>query len=257
MSESCRDLEPLFTQYVDGEAPSEAQSTVDAHLRACPPCRDRVAGERVVREALHTRRDRLRPCASEHLRRRCAAHAATAIATAGNAAAGLTRRRWIPLSLTATLLLALGWVFLFGLNDNVEALAAQLALDHMKCFQFAPDHAVMDPELAGRNWATRHGWPLHVPSNAQTERLELIGVRRCLSTEGITAHLLYRWQGQPLSVFVLNSVPPRISGVERLVEKLGQESIIWSNGRQTFIVVARAEPMELERVAKYVRRVSP
>ena len=36
-------------------------------------------------------------------------------------------------------LLAVAGVFFIGLNGSVEALAAQLALDHVKCFQFAPD----------------------------------------------------------------------------------------------------------------------
>ena len=44
-------------------------------------------------------------------------------------------RRWAPLSLAATLVLAVAGVFVFGLNNRVEALAASLAVDHVKCFK--------------------------------------------------------------------------------------------------------------------------
>ena len=251
MSE-CRDLEPLLAPYVDGEAEGRDSATVEAHMQKCPPCRERLAGERAAREVLQARRESLRPCASEHLRRRCAAQSQRR--TPRPPARSFTRRTWVPLSLAATLLLAVSGVFLFGLNNRVEALAAQLALDHMKCFQFAPGHAgAVDAHAVADEWTTSHGWALQVPSSAPGQRLELLGVRRCLSTEGLTAHLMYRWRGQPLSVFVLNHASPRTNEVEQVVDRMGQEAIIWSAGNRTYAVVARARPSELEQIVRYVR----
>jgi anti-sigma factor RsiW len=252
MSE-CRDLEPLLAPYVDGEAPPGDVATIEAHVQKCPPCRDRVEVQRVARDVLHTRREGLRACASEGLRHRCEAHARAGLQTRP-VGSSFARRTWVPLSLAATLLLAVAGVFLFGLNDRVEALAAQLALDHMKCFQFPPDQAGgVDARALANQWTTSHGWALQVPSSAPRQGLELIGVRRCLSTEGLTAHLMYRWRGQPLSVFVLNHASPRTNDVEQVVDRMGQEAVIWSQGNRTYAVVAKGTPSELEPVVRYVR----
>ena len=56
----CRDLEPMLAPYVDGDADQKARATVDAHLRQCPPCRDRVTGEQAAREVLDGQRGRER-----------------------------------------------------------------------------------------------------------------------------------------------------------------------------------------------------
>ena len=132
----CQDLEPLLAPYVDGDAQAASRATVEAHLDRCPPCRDRVAGQRAVREIIVARRTVLRGCASEHLRARCAAHSAPA-----RSFGPFRPQRGCPLSLAATLVLAVAGAFMLGLNNQVEALAAQLTLDHLMCFQFAPERA--------------------------------------------------------------------------------------------------------------------
>jgi anti-sigma factor RsiW len=174
----------------------------------------------------------------------------------------LTRRALIPLSLAAALLLTVSSsLFFFG--NTVEVLAAQLAVDHVKCFQFAPGGgapAHVDPLAEAKKWETKYGWPLRVPAGAASEELELIAVRRCLSSEGRVAHMMYRWHGQPLSVFVLNSPAARTDDqpgdVEEVVRKFGENALIWSRGDRTYAVVARDPSPELQQVARYVRRAS-
>ena len=260
MKQGCQQIEPLFAAYVDDEAGTSERATVDAHLRACPPCRDRIAGERAAREVLHARRSGLRPCASQALRARCAAQCVSPAVRSGL----LTRRALIPLSLAAAVLLAVSSsLFFFG--NTVEVLAAQLAVDHVKCFQFAPDRAArpvgVDPLAEAKSWETKYGWPLKVPASAASEELELIGVRRCLSSEGRVAHMMYRWHGQPLSVFVVNSrVRSGRRGqpaeIEKSVSKMGENAVIWSRGDRTYAVVARGPSPDLQEVARYVRRAS-
>jgi anti-sigma factor RsiW len=250
----CRDVEPLMTPYVDGEAQPAERASVDAHIKACPPCREAVADERTAREVLHARREELRASAPEMLRRRCAAQTASMPrSAAAPRPSGLMRRSWLPLSLAATLVLTIAAVFLYGLNNRVEALAAQLAVDHVKCFQFVPDHSTVDPGAAGLAWARTQGWALRVPSSAPDRQLVLLDVRRCWSTDGITAHMLYRWRGEPLSVYVLNGVPARSFEV-RTVDKLGQEEIMWSRGGRTYAIVARGRRADLQQVVAYVQQ---
>ncbi len=257
----CREVEPLFTPYVDGEAGPQERADVEAHLTKCPPCRDHVTDERAAREVLKARAAALREAAPSPLRARCAACAADDAPGAGGVTSILRRRPWVPLSVAATLLLAVGWVFLFGVNDRVEALAAQLALDHVKCFQFPPSsRASRDAATLSREWSAAQGWAIRVPSSLPSEQLELVGVRRCLSTHGRLAHIMYRWHGAPLSVYVLNqsvtgslATPP---AGEAIVAKLGEEAVIWSSAGRTYAVVGRGRPADLQHVAAYVRRTA-
>jgi hypothetical protein len=157
--------------------------------------------------------------------------------------------------MVATLVLAVAGVFFYGLNAGPEALAMQLAADHVKCFEFSsPPTLLPDAATLGKQWAEQRGWTVKVPESEPSEQLELLGIRRCISTQGLTAHLMYRWRGQPLSVYVLNSGHARVGPVPKLVERLGQEEIIWSKGGRTYAVVARGRPAEIEHVVWYVQR---
>jgi anti-sigma factor RsiW len=248
----CADLDPLLAAYVDDEAAPQERSTVDAHITACPPCRDRVVAERAARAVLQSRRDNLRTCATPALRSRCAA-LGSGEAVRRSGMLPLTRR-WVPLSLAATLVLAVAGVFLFGLSDRVEVFAAQLALDHVKCFKFTPDRITTgDAAAIGRDWAGKQGWALNVPSSAPAHRLELLGVRRCGSTEGRVAHVMYRWRGEPLSVYVLPASLTPAPEFQNVVDSLGHEAVIWSRDGRTYAVVAKGSAAELAQVAAYVR----
>jgi anti-sigma factor RsiW len=254
----CRDLESLFAPYVDGEAGQIDCAAVDAHLKGCPACRERVSREREVREAIVARRANLRGCASADLRRRCEARRPVAPAVVRTGGFGrpsfLSRPSWVPLSMVATILLAVGGVFFYGLRGGSGALAAQLVADHVKCFEFAPQPSVIpDARALSREWSTQRGWTLKVPESTMAEQLELLGMRRCISTDGITAHVMYKWKGQPLSVYVLNSERSGIGPVPHVVERFGQEAIMWSKRGRTYAVVARGRPADVEHVAKYVQ----
>jgi anti-sigma factor (TIGR02949 family) len=240
---SCRDLEERLTPYVDGEAAPDARRAVDVHLSACPPCREEMEVERAARDVLREQRPHLRSAAPTGLRARCIAHRTSA--------AALPRlRRWVPLSLAATVLLAVGAVFLFGVNDGIEALAAGLALDHVKCFKVStPVDASADAQAAARSWQQAQGWPITVPESAPSERLRLIDVRRCLSTDGRVAHLMYLWNGKPLSVYVL----PHPLRHDRVLSAMGQQTAIWSANGRTYAVIAPGNPEQFDRIVGYVK----
>jgi len=159
----------------------------------------------------------------------------------------------MPLSLAATLLLAVAGAFLFGVSNNVEALAAQLTLDHVTCFQFAPERLKhVDAATAAHDWAEKQGWAIEIPASSSTSDLELLGVRRCTMTSGRVAHLMYKWHGHPLSVFVV----PHSIGLhdqQEVVEKFGHEAVVWSDANRTYVLLARARPSELTPVVGYVR----
>lgn len=252
----CRNLEPMFAPYVDGEAEPQARATVEAHLERCPECRDHVTSERVAREVLLARREELRGCASEHLRRRCEAqHAAATPPAAAVVRPGLFGRTFRPLSIAASLLVVAGVVAFFTLNRGVEVLAAQLAVDHVKCHQLLSSNPAPDPDpmLISRTWQNERGWSLQIPPSAAAHDLQLLEVRRCGTTEGLNAHILYRWRGQPLSLYVMNRESPRASGDTQFVTKAGQDAVIWTDSGRTYAVVGEGTERELKPIVEYVK----
>ena len=248
----CQDLDPLFAPYADGAVAPDERASIEAHLARCPPCRDRVAEQRTVREVLAVRRPALRSCASGELRARCAAHAG-ASRVRRFVGGGAFVRRWVPLSVAATLVLAVAGVFLFSPNNRVEALATQLTVDHMTCFQFAPERLQhSDARTAEHEWLAQQRWGIHVPQSSSANQLELLGVRRCGMASGRVAHILYKWRGEPLSVFV---VPRTMKGTlpQEPVDKLGHEAIIWADRDRTYVLLARGRPSELAPVVTYMK----
>ena len=252
----CHDLEALFAPYVDGEAAPAQRASVAAHLDQCPPCRDRIASEQAARDMIVAARADLRVCASGELRARCAAQCVRT-AVARTTVLRRVTTSWLPLSLAATLVLAVAGVFLLGLNNSVEALAAELTLDHVKCFTFPPARVTADAAEAGGAWASAEGWALRVPASLPAQQLELVCVRRCLITDGRMAHIMYKWRGAPLSVYVLpSSTGSRGHAQEPAqenIEKFGHEAVMWSGGERTYVVLARGRPDELAPVVEYVR----
>jgi anti-sigma factor RsiW len=246
---TCRELEPMLAPYVDNEAGPGDRASVDAHLERCPPCRDRVAGERAARDVLRARQCELRGGASEMLRARCAAQAK--LVGAGRRHAPVLRRI-VPLSLAATLVLAVAGIFVFGVNR--EAVAAQLALDHLKCFDVVGEEGTKDPKTAEANWLARRGWTIGVPPSSPELDLELVGVRRCFSTDGAAAHCMYRWRDQALSVFIMPHATDDVASAQRATQRFGQDAIMWSSGGRTYLVVTRRRSAGLEAVTGHIRR---
>jgi anti-sigma factor RsiW len=242
---------------VDGEETPAARRSVEAHLAQCPPCHERADAERTVRDVVVQHRTDLRGAAPPALRARCAAlQFAFAKASAGQARARQSIlssvRRWMPLSLAASLVLAIAGVFLFGLNDRVEALAASLAIDHVKCFKVTGAVPHADASRAQRDWQQDQGWPIVVPASAPGRQLTLVNVRRCFSTDGRAAHLMYTWRGAPLSLYVL-SEPDGNAGRDRVVDTMGHAAVIWCANRRTYAVVAAGHPRDLSQIVDYMK----
>jgi len=243
---TCRDLEEHLAPYVDGEETPEARRFVEAHLAVCPPCLARADAERAARDVVREHRDVLRAAAPADLRARCAALQSSA---ASRQSSMSSVRRWVPLSLAASLVLAIAGVFAFGLNDRVEALTASLTIDHVKCFKVSGKPAHAEPAVAERDWQADQGWPIVVPPSAPSQQLVLVDVRRCFSTDGRAAHMMYTWRGAPLSLYVLQESPAH----DQTLEKMGHGAVIWGANQRTYVVVAEGHPQDLTQVVHYMK----
>jgi anti-sigma factor RsiW len=261
---NCHTLEPYVTPYVDGELPDEDRRAIDAHLRACAPCQSRVAAERAVHDLIRTKQSDLNAeRAPDSLRAACRSLAARAIAPAAasapraDAAQGFRtvpparRARVAPYALAASLVVVVGGAFVYQATDqSARVLAAQLTADHLKCF--AMNSALGTHQGASAvesSLISSFGWNAHLPENAGRAGLELVGARPCLYGEGRVAHIMYRHEGRPVSLFML----PNTARTQELVNVLGHEAAIWCVGSRTFVLIAREPKPQVEQLASFVR----
>ena len=263
---NCTSIERLVTPYVDGELGAAERLIVDQHLRACSGCRGRVAAEQVVRDLVRERKPSL--CTHQHvpamLRSRCAdlAHlkitsgdrlSTTAADRAPASAASRSsawRARLAPLAAAASLVLIVGGAFLYQATEaSSRVMATELAADHVKCFAMNAMLGTYQSSAAVQSsMASGFGWTMHVPVGSDRDNLELVGSRPCLYGEGKVAHIMYRHNGRPVSLFML----PRSTRPEQIVDTLGHECAIWSFEDRTFVLVARETRPEVERLAAFV-----
>jgi anti-sigma factor RsiW len=173
----------------------------------------------------------------------------------GNVAQGFSpasrRARLTPYALAASLVLIVGSAFVYQATDaSARVMAMELTADHVKCF--ALNRMFGTQQAAGAvesSMMSSFGWNVHLPEHAARAGLDLVGSRPCLYGEGKIAHIMYRHQGRPVSLFML----PDSARTQELVEVLGHEAAIWCVGNRTFVLVARAPRQDVERLASFVR----
>jgi anti-sigma factor RsiW len=261
ITSGCAAIEARVTPYVDGELAAGDRAVVDAHVTACGRCRSRVAAERAVRELIDARKASLRAAAAPHaLHARCARLAAgTDGAITAGRGTGSGRHDWrarlAPLAVAAALVLIVAGAFVYQVTERSnDVMAAELAVDHMKCF-------LLDAALRGgagefgtneaveRALATKFGWEGRLPADPGRAGLQLIGERTCLYGEGRVAHIMYRHRGRPVSLFML----PRDMRTEEITDALGHHASIWTVGSRAFVLVAKEPRSEIERMTSFVR----
>jgi hypothetical protein len=134
-------------------------------------------------------------------------------------------------------------------QTSVRVMAAELAVDHMKC------------SLVNRALGTRHehrevrdtlasafDWQATLPVRPETAGLELVGARPCLYGEGLMAHVMYTHEGRPVSVFML----PGTERPDDLIEVLGHQAVVWSSEGRTFVLMTRGPQAEARRIAAFL-----
>jgi anti-sigma factor RsiW len=244
----CNELEPLVTACLDGVATVDERRKVEAHLEMCAPCRYRADREGTARTLMRTRSQVFRAEAPPGLTERCrelSKSVPVAIDTSTRWPSTIGR-----LPLAAGIVLAIGAAIYALTASSTTTLAAQLTLDHVKCFTLTGDPgAPVQPDVVEAQLQERYGWTVDVPGDSQANQLRLVGGRRCLYGEGTIAHVLYRHNGAPLSLFML---PDKVRHAE-IVEVMGHAAIIWSQNRRTFVLLGGEPRPEMEKIAGYIR----
>jgi anti-sigma factor RsiW len=254
---TCKQIEPLLAAYVDGAAPADDAAAVAAHVAGCESCRWSLETQTSIRRALQSRAAELSPLAPPGLRTRIAA----TLSEQASGESGRTRVEWVlgwrgRLSAFAAALvtvLVLGAVLLpIATTRSTVLLAAQMALDHLKCFTIDGDgtSAPIARQEAEATLQREYGWTMSVPAGVEAEGLQLVAVRRCLYGDGRAAHLLYRLKGEPVSLFVI----PGLSRPATELSLMGHDHIVWTEGDRTYMLVSRAGTKDaLARVALHLQ----
>jgi anti-sigma factor RsiW len=271
---NCSFIAPLVTPYIDGELNAADRDLVAAHVRVCAPCHSRVAAEQAVRTLIHARKSTLSAMrAPEALRAKCSDAARLdslrALSGVGDSARpapagrpsvdppfrGATavpwRARLAPLALAASLVLVVGGAFVYQVTDaSARVMAAELTADHVKCFAMNRMLDTHDlPTAVESSMISGFGWKMHLPDEPSRAGLELVGARPCLYGEGKIAHIMYRHDGRPVSLFML----PNATRSRDLIEVLGHQAAIWCVGNRTFVLISREPKREVEQMASFVQ----
>lgn len=257
----CEQVEEQLPRYVDGEQLSDS-ATIAEHLATCAACSASANAQSVARAVLRARASELAPLAPPGLRTRIVANATQGLRTAtpsafAKAPADKQDLAWTgrlsAFAAAAILVLTVGAVLLPVTTIRSTALlAAQLALDHLKCFTIEGDADGKPITKAQAEAALKqeYGLDVVVPDARAGDRLDLMAVRRCLYGDGRAAHLMYRLGGEPVSLFVI----PGLARPDADLSLFGHDQMVWTEGDRTYMLVARAGLRdELARVAPYLR----
>ncbi|HEX8027205.1 MAG TPA: zf-HC2 domain-containing protein [Vicinamibacterales bacterium] len=252
---TCHDVEQQLPSYVDGTTTRPEAQVIASHLETCDDCRASWHAQTVARTVLKARAAELSPIAPPGLRTRLRAAMDDERASAGQVSAPSLAwtGRVTAFAAASMVVLTLGAILLPAVTIRSTAvLAAQLALDHLKCFTIEGD-ADSEPiasEAAESTLKTEFDLTVRVPASLPGEQLELLAVRRCLYGDGRAAHLMYRLNGAPVSLFI-------VPGMARPADELslfGHDQLVWSHGDRTYMLVARGgSRADLARVASYLQ----
>jgi anti-sigma factor RsiW len=253
---NCREVENKLSSYVDGAANGNA-AAIAAHLETCDACRRAAHAQTVARTVLKARAAQLSPTAPPGLRTRIVANLESQDLKASRRQGLIPSLAWTgrltAFAAAAMVVLTLGAVLLPAATiRSTTLLAAQLALDHLKCFTIEGDADGAPIAKAQAETTLKQDFDLivKVPASLAAEKLELLAVRRCLYGDGRAAHLMYRLDGEPVSLFVV----PGLTRPTAELSLFGHEQVVWTQGDRTYMLVARGGSRDrLARVASYLR----
>lgn len=228
----CEAVEPLLAPF--GEPDSDAvlgaddREAVARHLALCRPCREQAEACQRARAALRANAATLATPAPPVLAARCRALAARPS----------PRRATRLIGWTAGAAAAAAILFVFLMP--AQAIATQLAVDHMKCTKLGGSALTGTAAELEEAWRVRRRQLLTIPDSSPPQGLRLTGLRRCFSTDGSVAHVTYDHHGEAVSLFILGKGSRALGGTPRRdLEALGHKAVLWTQGADTYVLIGR------------------
>jgi hypothetical protein len=110
----------------------------------------------------------------------------------------------------------------------------------------------LNAQTAKARLANRYGLYTDVPPGTPDGRLQLVGARRCLTGVGRNAHIVYRYGGRLVSLFLL----PQGGRGDGTLRVLGERAYVWSRHNGTYVLVAGADVDGLPQIAHYMQQAT-
>lgn len=230
--DSCEAIEPLLAPYSEPDCAAlmsaDERALVAGHLGVCEPCRRAADTCRAACDAVRAHAGALADTAPPLLAARCRAAAL-------RTSAPRRATRWVGWSAAAATAAVVLFIFLMP----TQAVATQLAADHLKCAKLAASAHTGTPAELEAVWRNRRQQDITIPGGDAARGLRLLGLRRCMSSDGNMAHVMYERGGSPVSLFVLGdgSALARPPGDLGEVEAIGHKAILWTSGAATYVLV--------------------
>jgi anti-sigma factor RsiW len=249
----CSSVAERLTAYVDQMLATGDRLLVERHLVGCDACRHAVGLEEAGRALLRGRAAELlaETPLPPGLRTRCEALAREAeqAARRTDGAPVSWRARLVPIAMAVVLTIFTASALVALVTHRSDGLlAAQLSSDHTRCFKRFAGSTGADAAEMERMFTDRYGWNVRVPRSSPSEGVQLIGAKRCYYADGAVPHILYRVNGEELSLYVLD-------GVTRPSADLvagGHRSRVWSRDDKTYVLVSPAASGDMTMAARYV-----
>ncbi len=242
MNQGCEQFESLLPEWADRSLSAKAAPGLEGHLAECQACRSSATAQREIHDLLRTRGGDLRETAPASLRARLE-RPSTARVVPFSRSVVVRRPAW---RLPAAAALVLAILGASALAPGGTLLAAQLALDHLKCQWLAREADGQQPAALEQQWATAHGWSIDIPPSHPSEHVRLTGLRRCLFHGGSMAHVHYRHGDTPISLFILRG--PREAASSLAI--MGQQTVSWSDATHTYALVGPMADTALTAIAR-------
>jgi len=91
---------------------------------------------------------------------------------------------------------------------------------------------------------------VHLP-RASVAGLQLVGIRQCFCAQGgATAHAMYRFDGRPVSLYIL----PDVNRTSASADVFGHDAVIWSRSGNTYVLLGKEPEPVMQRLADDLNR---
>jgi anti-sigma factor RsiW len=250
MSE-CTLIAQRLTAYLDQLLAPGERLIVERHLAVCHACRHAAAIEEAGRTLLRSHAARLlaQTTLPPGFQTRCTAIARDTARTAAAPWRARLVHGAVPVSLAVVLAVFTASALVSLVTHRPDGLlAAQLSSDHTRCFKRFAGSTGADASEMERMFADRYGWTVHVPRSSPDDGVQLIGAKRCYHGDAAVPHILYRANGQELSLYVLegDARPPA-----DLVARGNRARVSFRAGK-TYVLVSPAAAGDMTVAARYV-----
>jgi anti-sigma factor RsiW len=245
----CNEIERLLDAYVDGELELTRQLDMEAHLAACPTCKNAAEAANNFRLSvrMNSRFYKAPPGLKTTIR--------AALRKESGSQLGWVCRFWRPLAATAGILvlgLSLAWAWIADPHHKDRELIAEAISDHAR--SLLANHLLditSSDQHSVKPWVTgKLGYTPPVADLADVG-YKLLGGRIDLLENRPAAAIVYQYQGHFINVFVW---PAASHAIDFDVQsQQGYSFCGWNRAGLNYLIISELSPADMEKFEDQLR----